>query len=345
MAMVPEAVAESEGSQLLTALGYPQLYCGKVGELFEVPGQPEQLLMYRSPRISIFDQVMPRLVPRKGEVLTALTQYWLTKVLADIPNHLLAWGGAENLWVEAGWNMDEVLKLPLESTLLVRRGEVWPYEMIFRGHLGGSVWGDYELTGTVVGVRVQAGLSKWQKLPIPLFTPTTKAEGGHDVKLSLDEYPDEETNTNGGTLSAICLHAYMRAYKHAKQRSVLLLDTKFEGIRVAGQVMLADEVLTPDSSRYTTPEDLEVAIAEGRDPAFLDKEPVRVWGKGVETPWGLGLQKLDPENMEHLAFVAGLKVPDMVVSETTARYLEIVERITTKSLDVYQVEDMQIPVL
>lgn len=334
MARIPVAVAESSSSRWLITLGYSLLYRGKVGEIYKVPAKPQQLLMLRSDRLSIFDIVLPCLVPQKGEVLIALTHYWLTQVFPDVPNHLLAWGRNRKLWETAGWSEESIHQLPLKSLLLIERGETWPYEMIFRAHLGGSVWQEYEQSGTACGQPLPAGLKKWQKLPDgPVFTPTTKAESGHDIKVTLEDYL-AATGERGRALMERDRQVYERAYEHAAGRGILILDTKFENDRSSG--MLIDEVLTPDSSRFTTPEDLAAAITEGRDPIFYDKEPVRVWGRLVPTSWGKGLHRLDPENKEHLDFIKGLVIPNSIIAETQRRYLDIFERLTGMSLLKYQ---------
>ena len=171
-----------------------------------------------------------------------------------------------------------------------------------------------------------------------MFTPTTKAESGHDEAIALSDYTSA-TGDFGAEVSTRDLDLYVRAYDHAAGRGLVLLDTKFEN-GVDGSV--ADEILTPDSSRYTTPEDLSVAIAEGRDPIFYDKEPVRIWGRGVTTPWGAGLQSLDPEDGDHLAFIADLEVPINVTEEAEARYMDICHRITGLPLDEYLSEMMNV---
>jgi phosphoribosylaminoimidazole-succinocarboxamide synthase len=141
-------------------------------------------------------------------------------------------------------------------------------------------------------------------------------------------------------ISMMDLDLYKRAYEHAAARGLLVLDTKFENDEDG---KLVDEVLTPDSSRYTTPDDLKAAIAEGRDPIFYDKEPVRIWGRNIETPWGTGLQKLDPETEDHLAFISELDVPMSVIEEAEARYLDICHRITGHDLNKYLSEVMKVP--
>lgn len=328
-------VAESAFRTELLQLGYQPLYQGKVGELYEVPDLPNQLLMMRSDRLSIFDFVLPCLVPQKGEVLIALTHYWLTHVFPEIPHHLLAWGRLP-IWEDAGWQPENFLRLPLNRTLLIEKGEIWPYEMVYRAHLGGSVWNQYQLDGTAGGNRLPAGLKKWQKLDHPIFTPTTKVESGHDVGMRVNDYLNHGGEF-GQMLMAMGRKVYQRAYQHAAERGILILDTKFE-ITTAGK--LADEVLTPDSSRFTTPEDLAAAIQAGRDPVFYDKEPVRIWGRQVETPWGKGLNGLDPENEAHLAFITGLTIPAEIIKETSRRYLEIFRMITGMDLVSYQLDVM-----
>jgi len=293
---------------------------------------------------------LPCLVPRKGEVLMALTHFWLTQVMPEVPNHLLAWGREFHRWQNAGWYPSRTLGLPLERTVLVEELDVWSYEMVFRHHLGGSVWSSYQQDGTVAGIELPKGLSKWQKLGEPIFTPTSKEESGHDRPMTVAEYYTK-TGDLDGQIALTGREIYTEAYRYAFDRGLAILDTKFEfGIEKPGTaelIILCDEVLTPDSSRYTTIGDLEMALIEGRDPIFYDKEPVRVWGRGIETPWsqdlGLGLQKLDPENKEHLAFVADLEIPEQIIGGCAVRYLNLFEMLTGRTLDDYQIEVMNIP--
>jgi phosphoribosylaminoimidazole-succinocarboxamide synthase len=338
MAVIPASVVESNFSPRLIALGYELIYRGKVGELYRAPGKDGQLLMVRSDRLSIFDFVLPCTVDFKGEVLIALTHFWLN-LFPDVPNHLLAWGTDEERWAAAGWKMEDVMELPLERILLVKADDVWPYEMIYRHHIGGSVWKQYLSDGTACGNKLPPGLTKWQKLESPIFTPTTKEESGHDVAVDIAKY-DEEGGDFGMMLSQVCGDFYARAYEYAANRGILILDTKFE---ISPDGILLDEVLTPDSSRFTTVASLEAAISAGTDPAFYDKEPVRIWGRQLETPWGIGLHELDPENDEHLDFVASLDVPGNVIAQCSQRYLELPEMLTGKSLGMYQQHDLLVP--
>lgn len=187
------------------------------------------------------------------------------------------------------------------------------------------------------GHSLTPGLAKWSRLDRPLFTPSTKAESGHDKNISANEY-FAAMGQDGYNCASMFEKAYSIAYEYAEARGILILDTKFEGL-----TMLADEVLTPDSSRFTTVEDWELAMKEGRDPIFYDKEPVREWGRTVQTPFVnrngksiIGLHKLDPEDPAHLEFAHSVAVPPEVVQQTTARYLDIFEKLAGESLEDYQ---------
>ena len=201
------------------------------------------------------------------------------------------------------------------------------------------MWKQYQETGIVAGHRLPEGMQKWQKLPTPLFTPSTKALVGHDVNITAQTYLDAWPILGQRNVAALA-GAYTKAYKYTEERGILILDSKFE---IGHPFSLADEVLTPDSSRFTTVTDWQQAIAEGRDPFFFDKQNVREWGAHIQTPFGVtGIGKLDPENDEHLAFVHSLVVPAEVISETSRRYHKLFEMIVGMPLEQYQREVMQI---
>lgn len=332
MAVLPQSVVDfpqmADGQPLakhLARSGWSLLHRGKVRDTYEHPGYSGLLLVIATNRLSIFDIVLPVLIPRKGEVLTALTHFWLTKILAGENHHLVPRPPANLDW-------------PRERGLLVWKVEIQPYELIFRYHIGGSVWKEYQSKGTAGGHALPPGLTRWQRLASPIFTPSTKAEEGHDANITAEEYL-REMGTRGAKTVEFLAKAYQRAYDYARSRGILILDTKFE---MGLDLMLADEVLTPDSSRFTTEDDFERAIAEGRDPVFYDKEPVRAWGREVETPFGVkGINNLEPSNLEHLNFVHnGLRVPDEVMFETSDRYLKVFEMLVEMPLDDYQRQEM-----
>ncbi len=322
-AIVPLRVAESDASRYLASCGLRRIYQGKVRDTYSYPVEPELLLPLATDRVSIFDFVLSALIPRKGEVLTALTHFWLTTVLRDFPNHLAP--AEELLRLKRMFS-----QLPMERCLVVKRAEIPPYEMIFRHHLGGSVYKEYLGTGTAGGNELPKRLTKWSFLEEPIFTPTTKEERGHDKPIPAQEY-FEQTGEAGRQAEAMFRAAYGRAYAFGRSRGILILDTKFEG-----RDMIADEVLTPDSSRFTTEEDFVLAMAQKRDPIFFDKQVVRDWGVEVQTPWGKGIGNLDAKNPEHIAFVHSLEVPAEVVKETAIRYFSIFSSLTSWDIDAYQ---------
>lgn len=331
MAVLPPEV---RNTFLIQSLLDQMMGQGKVRDWYKL--SPSLLLLVATNRISIFDFILNGEVPRKGEVLTALTHFWLTSDLFwEFPNHLEQAEGNPLKNQAVGlkiYNPD----IPLERALVVRKTEIPPYEMIYRHHIGGSVFKKYQETGMAGGHKLPPNLPKWSVLPEPIFTPSTKAKEGHDVNIDADAY-FKAMGDKGRQADKMFKAVYMRAYAYAKEQGILILDTKFEGLDI-----LADEVLTPDSSRFTTVLDWEMAMAEGRDPIFYDKELVRIWGKGLETPWGTGIHNLDPNNPEHTEFVHSVVIPDNIIQETTSRYLQIFQMLVRMDLDTYQREVMRV---
>lgn len=333
-AKIPELAVEKTMNRMLEAAGYERIHQGKVRDTYRI--SDNFLLVVATDRLSIFDFVLPVLIPGKGAVLTALTHYWLTQVFACYPHHLL------NL---EGFSVVNELKralpeLDLRHCLVVEdlSNEMLDFEMIFRHHIGGSVYKKYLETGTAGGHKLPPDLPKWSKLDEPIFTPSTKEDVGHDINKDA-EYFFSKTGKTGKKLVAMLTEIYKSAYKIAGARGIKILDTKFEGTLAT----IADEILTPDSSRFVDSSNWETAMREKRDPDFLDKEPVRIWGKSVETDFGVtGINKLDPVNPEHTAFVHGLKIPEDIITTTSGRYAEIFNRLTGWPLGRYQAEVMQI---
>lgn len=336
MAKIPEQV---KNVRVIPSLKNFLWHQGKVRDTYKMPIKGKAfnsvLLPVATDRISIFDFVLNALISRKGEVLTALTHFWLAQMFRDFPNHLIPteiYGSPRNFAADMKIDFKD---MPLERCLAVREVGIPPYEIILRHHIGGSVFKKYQETGMAGGQELPPNLPKWSALDKPIFTPSTKADEGHDINIDADAY-FEAMGDLGSQSVEMFMKMYMEAYAYAKKRGILILDTKFEGLDI-----VADEVLTPDSSRFTTIDDWKIAIKKGRDPIFYDKELVRQWGKTVETPFGVtGIHKLDPENDEHVAFVHSLKLPEEIVEETTRRYLDIFERLTEMSLDDYQKENL-----
>ena len=334
MAVIPKEIIESDVTMYLKGFGITPFHMGKVRNSYPYPGRSDLRIVEATNRLSIFDFVLNVLVPLKGEILTALTHFWLTGILVKIPNHL-AYSS-----IYSGCNMIHDLReqfpnIPVESCLVVRNIEIPPYELIFRGHLGGSVFGEYQKTGRAGGKKLPKNLPKWTKLKKSVFTPSTK--GDTDVNINAKEYIRAMGSRGIGAVKMF-KKAYEMAYIYALERGIIILDAKFEGIDEIG-----DEVLTPDCARYAIKDNYEIAMKEGRDPAFYDKELVREWGKTIETPFKdkngnqvIGINKLDPENEKHIAFVHSIKIPDEIISETTKRYLEIFKMLTSYELEEYQ---------
>jgi len=338
MAKLPKNVAEAA---IIPSLREHLISQGKVRDTYAVPGYDDFLLLCASDRLSIFDFVLSVLVPFKGEVLTALTRFWLVDVIKDVVDHLACSEAPpyQNLVVDVAKQYPD---LPVSSCLMVRKINVLPYELIFRAHIGGSVWGQYQKDGIVAGIKLRPGLTKWAKLNNALFTPSTKSADGHDVNVPAQQF-FAEMGERGDAIVDMCHLAYQQAYDYAAARGIIILDTKFEG----SWDCIGDEVLTPDSSRFTDIEGWRQALEKGGDPPFYDKEPVRTWGRTVLTPFHdmngeliVGLKGLDPTNDDHLAFVENLEVPAEVIEAASQRYLDIFQRLTGVSLEEYQREQL-----
>ena len=279
---------------------------GKVRDVYAVTD--EHLLIVATDRISAFDCISPTPIPRKGEVLTALSRFWFGRLAHIVPNHLVT------TEVE---QMPPIVRQYSESlrgrSMLVRRAEVFPVECVVRGYLAGSGWKDYQRTGEVCGHRLPAGLRESEQLPLPIFTPATKAEEGHDENIS-EEQMSEIVGRNAMTvLRDISLRLYREASEYAEGRAIIIADTKFElGVDAAGQIILVDEALTPDSSRFWPAEKYEPGHSQ---PSF-DKQFVRDY---LET---LAWNKRPPAP----------PLPPEVAAATTARYLEAYRLLTGNEL-------------
>ena len=270
---------------------------GKVREMYEVEND---LLMVASDRISAYDVVLPTPIPDKGKVLTQMSVFWFETTGDIVPNHYLS---------------DEVPAEAEGKALRVRKLDMYPVECVARGYITGSGWKEYQATGAVCGIELPEGLRESDKLPEPIFTPATKAEiGDHDENIDFDRAVEligdralmEE-------LRRVTLELYSHAAEHARERGIIIADTKFEfGASPGAEVVLGDEVLTPDSSRFWPADDYE----PGRSQASFDKQYVRDW--------------LDETGWDHSP--PGPELPDEVVAGTRAKYVEAYERITGRTL-------------
>jgi len=291
------------------------LRSGKVRDLYAV--SEDRLLLVASDRLSAFDVVLPTEIPDKGRVLTGLSRFWFGRTGDLMPNHLVGVSPAEIPGGVPG-DVDELRG----RMMLCRRVQPLPIEIIVRGYLAGSGWKDYGRTGAVCGIPLPAGLRESDRLPEPLFTPSTKAERGHDENISLDEAAALVGREVAGRVAELAIALYRRGSAIAEPAGIILADTKFEfGTDPAtGELILIDEVLTPDSSRFWDASDYE----PGRAQASFDKQYVRDY---LET---LDWDKTPP----------GPELPPDVVAGTRARYVEAFERITGSSFQRYLDDDV-----
>jgi phosphoribosylaminoimidazole-succinocarboxamide synthase len=271
---------------------------GKVREIYE---DGDDLIMVASDRISVYDVILPTEIPDKGNVLTQMSLFWFELTGEIVPNHFIS----EDVPPEAAGRGMRVQKL-----------EMYPIECVVRGYLSGSGWREYQDTGAVCGISLPSGLKESDKLREPIFTPATKAElGEHDENIDFDRAVEIIGDLHlMEELSRISIEIYERAADHAAERGIIVADTKFEFGRSPGaEIVLGDEVLTPDSSRFWPSDDYE----PGRSQASFDKQYVRDYSDSV--------------GWDHTA--PGPELPDEVVQNTRAKYVEAYERITDRTLD------------
>ena len=294
------------------------LRSGKVRDLYAVGD--DRLLLVASDRLSAFDVVLPTEIPDKGRVLTGLSRFWFERTVAIVPNHLLGTAPED---LPPGVVPDAAVAAELRGRMMLcRRVDVLPIEVIVRGYLAGSGWKDYGRTGSVCGIPLPAGLRESDRLPEPLFTPSTKAEAGHDENISVDQAAALVGADLAARVRDLAIALYRYGSSVAEPAGIILADTKFEfGVdRATGELLLIDEVLTPDSSRFWD----AAAYEPGRAQASFDKQFVRDWLEAQ--PW----DKTPP----------GPALPDEIVAGTRARYVEAFERITGASFARYLAEDV-----
>jgi phosphoribosylaminoimidazole-succinocarboxamide synthase len=272
---------------------------GKVRDIYDLG---DRLLLVSTDRISAFDWVLPTGIPDKGRVLTQLSRFWFNRL--DLPNHMLSCD-VDQFDLPAG-----VDRTPLVGrSMLVRKTEVVPVECVVRGYLSGSGWKEYQESGTVCGIRLPAGLGESDELPAPIFTPATKAEvGEHDENITFDRMCQQVGGDRAEALRQRSLELYTQGAEYARSRGIIIADTKFEFGVVDGELLVIDEVMTPDSSRFWPADDYE----PGRPQSSFDKQFVRDW----LTVSGWDRNSPPP------------KLPPDVVANTRAKYVEAFERIT-----------------
>jgi len=276
------------------------VFQGKVRDIYAAGD--DRLLLVASDRISTYDVVHPTPIPDKGKVLTGLTAFWVKRTADICPNHLVS--------------LTDVPDEHRGRAMLVERLEMIPVECVVRGYITGSGWKEYQATGSVCGIELPDGLQESERLPHPIFTPATKAElGEHDENIAFERMAEIVADRHlAETLRRISIELYTRGAEHALERGIILADTKFEfGRRPDGTLVLGDEVMTPDSSRFWPADGYE----PGRSQPSFDKQYVRDWAAA------LGWDKTAPAP----------PIPEAVVEGTRARYLEAYDRIAGEPLE------------
>lgn len=285
--------------------GLPLTQRGKVRDIYQT--DEHHLLLVATDRISAFDCVFPNPIPRKGEVLTALSAFWFEKLKNAAKNHLIT---SDFEKMPAAVQQFEEFR---GRSMLVKKTKVFPVECVVRGYLEGSGWKDYQTTGEICGHALPPNLKQCEKLPEPILTPATKAETGHDENITETEFRKIVGDETAEKLKAISLKIYRQAADYALTRGIIIADTKFEfGTDENGDILLIDEILTPDSSRFWSAEN----YAPGRAQSSFDKQFVREY---LET---LDWNKKPPAPI----------LPAEIVKATTARYLEAFQILTGREL-------------
>jgi len=284
----------------LLELNIPELTKVKSGKVREVFDMGEHLLFVASDRVSAFDVVLPNGIPRKGEVLTQISHFWFDKYADLVPNHRVADGLPDHLAHLA------------PRSMVVKKAEPLNIECIVRGYITGSGWKEYKKNGTVCDIPLPADLLESAELEQPLFTPSTKADEGHDENISFEQAVEIEGRETAEKVRDLSLQIYTEARNYARERGIIIADTKFEFGRIDGELILIDEVLTPDSSRFWPLDEYE----PGRGQHAFDKQYVRDY---LET---LDWDKAPP----------GPELPAEIIEKSQARYLEAYQRLTGTEL-------------
>ncbi len=282
----------------------PLLKRGKVRDIYDLG---DALLIVATDRISAFDVVLPTPIPDKGKILTLMTLFWLDFLKDVVENHLIT-ADTENY--------PDVLKpykdILYQRSMIVKKARVFPVECIVRGYITGSAMKEYQKTGKICGITLPSGLKEADKLPEPIFTPSTKADQGHDINITFEDMVNLVGRETAETLKELSLKIYKKASAYAEDKGIIIADTKFEFGIYDGKIILVDEVLTPDSSRFWPKDEYE----PGRTQKSFDKQFIRDWLKSIS--WK------DNTPPPH--------IPSEIVEKTRAKYLEALYKLTGKTL-------------
>jgi len=288
---------------LETNIGAMPAKHGKVRDIYDLG---KELIIVASDRLSAFDVIMKSGIPYKGAILTKISRFWFDLLADTVENHLIS----DDVTTFPAPFCDYVDQLAGRS-MLVKKTAVLPIECVVRGYLAGSGWKEYKINGTVCGIELPAGLTQCAKLPVPVFTPATKAEEGeHDENVSFEKCIETVGSDIANYIRNKSIEIYVKANAYAESKGIILADTKFEWGLVDGKIILIDEVLTPDSSRFWPAEKYE----PGRDQESFDKQFVRNYLEEIN------FDKSGP----------GVELPEDIIKKTSAKYIKAYEKLTDK---------------
>ncbi len=294
--------------QVLTQTEIPG-YAPRRGKVRDIYDLGEQLLLVATDRVSAFDVVMPTPIPDKGAVLTRISEFWFERFNDVVPHHLLYVVSRDRVPEALSAHADQLV----DRAMVCRKAKVLPVECVVRGYLAGSGWKEYQQSQSVCGVQLPAGLQQCSQLPEPIFTPTTKAEQGHDEPITIEQAGEVIGMDVARKVADLSIQLYSQAAEYARTRGVIIADTKFEwGHTDDGEIILIDEVLTPDSSRFWPADEYE----PGHDQPSFDKQFVRNY-----------LQELVDKG-QWAKQPPGPPLPPPIVEQTRKRYIEAYEKIT-----------------
>lgn len=295
-------------SNAVTETELPDIPLFRKGKVRDVYDLGDHLLLVATDRISAFDVIMPNGIPDKGKILTQMSLFWFDLTSDIVENHLVARKVAD--FPSQLHKYGDLLE---GRSLVVKKASAYPIECVARGYLAGGGWSDYQRDGAVCGIDLPTGLQLAQRLPETIFTPATKADSGHDENISFDEAAEVVGVPTLTRLRELTLALYEKAREHAKERDIIISDTKFEFGHIDGKIILIDEILTPDSSRFWPASSYEVGVS----PLSFDKQYVRDY-----------LETLDWDKTPPAPYL-----PEEVVMNTRAKYLEAYELLTGKSFE------------
>ncbi len=346
MTTIPSIVRSTKLHQLLSGSGLERIHQGKVRDTYNL--EDGKLLVVASDRVSIFDFVLACGIEDKGEILTAMTVFWLTQHLKDIEHHLVAWGAGINKYLPEPLKGNQELQ---RRALVIQHLRMFEYEFIVRGMLTGSGWREYQETGRLGETELPRGLHDGSELPRLIFDPSTKAQTGHDERIPVSTVIEAV----GQWAPVLTIKIFTGMTRAAEEVGMKLPDTKFEfGMEMGNEArgpVLADEIGTPDSSRFWDRMDWIRCSGHRISPPSFDKELVRDWGKGVNTGiigedggaiMGMHDKRIDPANPKHTAKIHELCPPGDLLQLTKNRYHEVFGKFTGMNLSEFQRREMGI---